>query len=150
MRDQDLPFSLCLIAYLIGSADSQTIESSRYKGKNYKQERERERLFCFSLIVFVFQTLAIMFERKFSFLVCYILTYDDDSRVNAQCADDDAADDGHCVAGSSKGVRQKKDAGADRALQQMHEHGEISATVLSRNNVSATFVFVHRHLGNRS
>jgi len=52
--------------------------------------------------------------------------------VNAQRADNDAADDGQRVAGSSESVRQEEYAGTDRALQQMHEHGEISAIILSQ------------------
>lgn len=61
--------------------------------------------------------------------------------MNAQHADDGAADDGHRVAGPSEGVRQEKYAGADRALQQMHEHGEISATILSRIMQMRTSLF---------
>lgn len=68
-------------------------------------------------------------EKKF--LAFRIVTYDGDGRVNAERADDGAAYDGHRVAGPSEGVRQEKYAGADRALQQMHEHGEISVTILS-------------------
>lgn len=49
--------------------------------------------------------------------------------MSAQCADDDAANNGHHVAGSSESVRQEEYSGADRALEQMNESGEISAMV---------------------
>lgn len=55
------------------------------------------------------------------------MTYNDNGRVSAQRADDDPADDGHRVAGSAKRVRQEEHTGADRALHQVHERGEISA-----------------------
>lgn len=50
--------------------------------------------------------------------------------MNAQRADDDTADDRHRVAGPSEGMRQEEYAGADCALQQMHEHGKVSTMVL--------------------
>lgn len=47
--------------------------------------------------------------------------------MSAHRADHDAAHDGHRVAGSPERVWQEEDPGADRALQQVHERGEIPA-----------------------
>jgi len=42
---------------------------------------------------------------KKKIIAFHVLTYDKDGHVNAQCTNDDAADDRHYIAGPSEGVR---------------------------------------------
>jgi len=68
------------------------------------------------------------FPRSF-FLRTSSRTYKDSSRVHVHDNDDDATDKGHHVAGPPESVRQEEYTGTDRALQQMHERGEVPATI---------------------
>jgi len=66
-------------------------------------------------------------------------TYKEDGRVHVQDNDDHTTDKGHHVAGLSEGVRQEEYTGTDRALQQMHQRGEVPATIFFAYNTMRSF-----------
>lgn len=69
-------------------------------------------------------------------------TYNNNGCVGAYHSDDDAADNGHRVAGSPERVWQEEYAGADRALEQVHKCGKVPAKISITKLLRLFYLFI--------